>query len=176
MHGQKVSKSNFLSVYAHAHKRALTAKNIRVAFKKTGVYPVDPSVITNDMLAPAHKTAIDHHAIIPLQTPVRVLVSAFTKLEQQRRDTQNAREQGGAISENDSEEQVTDLNVPNVLISVFTHLSKTSKHPLFTDKPLGSHTSPPHFNTNMISPIKRCSNLLQVEPLTECEKLLQQAL
>lgn len=167
VHGRKVSKSNFLSVYARAHNRALTPKNIQAAFKKTGVYPFDPSVITPDMLAPARETAIEHRAIVPLQTPVRVLVGAFTKLERQRRDAQNAREQGFLSDEED---------VPDVLISAFTHLSKKSKHPLFTDKPLGSLTTPPRFNANMVSPIKRHGDLLQVQPLTEREKLLQQAL
>jgi hypothetical protein len=74
------------------------------------------------MLAPARETAIEYHTIIPLQTPVRVLVNAFTKLERQRRDAQNAREHGGAVSDHDCEEQVTDSNVPGVLISAFTHL------------------------------------------------------
>lgn len=140
------------------------AKNIQAAFKKTGVYPVNPSVITEDMLAPARETTIEHQAIIPLQTPVRILVGAFTKLEQQRRDAQNANERG-AISEleNEDKEQVTDskLNVPDVLISAFRHLPKTSQHPFFTNKPLGSHTSPPHFNTNMISPIKQHGDMVQ---------------
>ena len=68
--GKKISKLNFLSVYALAHLRALTPENIKAAFRKTGVYPFDPSIITADMLAPAHETAIAHHAVIPLETPV----------------------------------------------------------------------------------------------------------
>ena len=77
----KYQKKNF-SVYSCAHLRALTPENIKAAFRKMGVYPYDPSVITKDLLVPAHETAIKHHAIIPtMETPVQVLVDAFAKLE-----------------------------------------------------------------------------------------------
>ena len=78
--GQKVLKTNFLSVYGCAHLWALTPANIETAFKKTGVYPFIPSIITDDKFIPACETAIKHHAIIPMRTPVGVLVNAFTQL------------------------------------------------------------------------------------------------
>jgi hypothetical protein len=79
--GQRVSKTNFLSVYARAHVRALTPENIQSAFRKTGVYPFDPSVIPEEKLAPAQETSTKHHPIVPLKTPVRVLANAITKWE-----------------------------------------------------------------------------------------------
>ena len=145
-HRQRVSKSNFLSVYARAHIRALTPDNVKAAFKKTGVYPFNPSVITNDMLAPARETALEHHAIVPLQTPVHVLVGAITKLQRQWRingkETAQATPPASATSDDD-EGSSTDSDVPVLLISTFNQLSKTIQHPLFTNKPLGSHTPPP---------------------------------
>lgn len=174
--GQKVSKSNFLSVYGRAHVRALTSTNIKAAFRKTGVYPFDPSVITDDKLAPARETAIEHHAIIPMKTPVRVLVGAFTKLERRRRAAAERIQKGDSSNSDASDHDEEDSDVPNELISAFAYLSKTSQHPLFTDKPLTSHTSPPHFHTAMISPVKRHGDLLTVEVQTEHEKLLQEAL
>ena len=174
--GQKVTKSNFLSVYGRAHLQALTPQNIKAAFRKTGVYPYNPSVITPDKLAPAHKTAIIHHAIIPLKTPVRVLVNAFTKLEQWRWEAAAARNDSSCEDSSDGEHMLKDSDVPRELISAFTHLSKTSQHPLFTDKPLGSHTSPPQFDSVMVSPIKRHGDLLVVEAQTEHERLLQEVL
>jgi hypothetical protein len=174
--GQKVSKSNFLSVYGRAHLRALTQVNIKAAFRKTGVYPFNPSVITDDKLAPARETAIEHHAIVPLKTPVRVLVNAFTKLERRRRAAAERTDNGSDPGLLYEEEASTDSDVPNELISAFAHLSKTSQHPLFTNKPLGSHTSPPEFHTAMISPVKRHGDLLTVEVQTEHKRLLQAAL
>ena len=56
------------------------------------------------------------------------------------------------------------------------HLSNTVQHPLFTNKPLGSHTLPPQFHTTMVSPVKQHGDLLIVEPQTEQEQLLQGAL
>ena len=182
-HRQRVSKSNFLSVYARAHIRALTPNNVKAAFKKTGVYPFDPSVITGDMLAPARETALVHHAVVPMQTPVRVLVNAIMKLQRQWRtsgdDTPPASENERASESSDSDNNggsTTNSDVPELLISAFNQLSKTRKHPLFTNKPLGSHTAPPHFHTMTISPVKRHGDLLQVQPQSENEKLLQAAL
>jgi hypothetical protein len=170
--GRKVSKTNFLSVYGRAHLRALTPENIKAAFRKTGVYPYDPSVVTEDMLAPAREMAIKHHAIVPMETPVRVLVDAFTNLERRRRAA--ATDDG---SDEDFEEQeILGDNVPRELKSAFAHLSNTVQHPLFTDKPLGSHTLPPQFHTTMVSPVKRHGDLLVVEPQTDQEKLLREAL
>ncbi|KAH9925958.1 uncharacterized protein B0H18DRAFT_820983, partial [Fomitopsis serialis] len=51
--GQKVSKSNFLSVYAGAHTRTLTSENIMSAFRKTGIVPVDRNIITEASMAPS---------------------------------------------------------------------------------------------------------------------------
>ena len=171
-HSRKVSKTNFLLVYSRAHMRALTPTNIKSAFKKTGVYPYDPSVITIDMLAPARETSTEHHEIVPLKTPVRVVVNAFTKLERERRELSKTRREDPGPSDNNDKAS----DVPHHLISAFSHLSETLQHPLFTDKPLGSHTSPPQFHTAMISPVKRHSDLIWFAPQTKHEKLLQEAL
>lgn len=48
--GEKISKKNFLTVYGRAHIRALTPKNIKAAFRKTGVWPFEPSVVTAEMM------------------------------------------------------------------------------------------------------------------------------
>ena len=69
---------------------------------------------------------------VPLQ--VQVLVDAFTKLEWQRWATKNDGSDG-------EQEVLMDPDIPNELVPAFAHLSKTSQHPLFTNKPLRSHTS-----------------------------------
>jgi hypothetical protein len=37
--GEMVSKSNFLGIYGRAHLRALTPETIKLAFRKTGIWP-----------------------------------------------------------------------------------------------------------------------------------------
>ena len=54
--GPAVSKVNFLEVYAKAHVRAFTKENILAAFKKTGIVPFNPDVITDAMMAPSLET------------------------------------------------------------------------------------------------------------------------
>jgi hypothetical protein len=39
--GEVIDKSNFLAVYAEAHLKTLTPENIRMAFKKKGVIPLN---------------------------------------------------------------------------------------------------------------------------------------
>ncbi|KAJ3576997.1 hypothetical protein NP233_g9 [Leucocoprinus birnbaumii] len=43
--GFQIEKSNFLSLYSEAHIRAFTDETIRSAFRKTGIWPFDPSII-----------------------------------------------------------------------------------------------------------------------------------
>ncbi|KAJ7331423.1 hypothetical protein DFH08DRAFT_617471, partial [Mycena albidolilacea] len=38
---QKMDKTNFLKIYGRAHVRALTEANIKAAFRKTGLWPID---------------------------------------------------------------------------------------------------------------------------------------
>lgn len=172
--GQRVSKTNFLSVYGRAHIRALTPENIKMAFKKTGVYPFNPSVIPEDKLAPAYKTSTNHHPIVPLKTPVRVLVNAITKWERKRRA-----DEGQGNKSDEENKQSTELDAPDEssdgLISAIDQLVQTS-HPLFSSEPLRSRTSPPLFEPIMISPVKRHDNLLQNEPESSRERQYQQAL
>ena len=71
--GLRVTKSTFLRVYTRAHLNALTVENIVSAFCKTGVVPFNPSVITEQMMAPSITTSIRGSLPIPQATPIRVL-------------------------------------------------------------------------------------------------------
>ena len=67
--GTDVTKSNFLSIYAKAHLQAFTPSNVLAAFRKTGVVPFDPDVITNDMMAPSLETSTQDGAFLPMRQP-----------------------------------------------------------------------------------------------------------
>ncbi|KZP28033.1 CENP-B protein, partial [Athelia psychrophila] len=63
--GQKVAKNTFLAIYGKAHTRALTEETIRAVFRKTGVAPVDRSVMTVAMMAPSLESSCNGN--LPLQ-------------------------------------------------------------------------------------------------------------
>ncbi|KZT32305.1 DDE-domain-containing protein, partial [Sistotremastrum suecicum HHB10207 ss-3] len=54
---ERVSKAMFLQVFAEPYRKAFTVETIKSAFKRTGVVPYDPTVITADMLAPSKATS-----------------------------------------------------------------------------------------------------------------------
>lgn len=59
--GEGITKSNFITIYGQAHLRALTPDLIRMAFRKTGVWPFNPTVISEQMMAPSKETSYQGH-------------------------------------------------------------------------------------------------------------------
>ncbi|KAI9058893.1 CENP-B protein, partial [Trametes sanguinea] len=67
---EKVSKENFLAIFAAAWIRAATPETIKSAFAKTGVWPLDREVITADVMAPSRETS--YRGVLPLTPPTPV--------------------------------------------------------------------------------------------------------
>lgn len=74
--GENVTKKNFLAIYGATHLRALMPDLISKAFKKTGVWPYNPAVVTADMMAPSKETS--RQVTLPIVPPMPVRV--VTKL------------------------------------------------------------------------------------------------
>ena len=53
----RIDKSNILHIIEVAYKKAFTKHNITAGWRKTGIYPFNPAVITPTMMAPAQKTS-----------------------------------------------------------------------------------------------------------------------
>ncbi|PPQ94161.1 hypothetical protein CVT25_004429, partial [Psilocybe cyanescens] len=82
--GQPMDKNNFLQIFSKAYVAALTPENIKMAFKKTGIHPYDPSVITESMLAPSKDTSYEVHLPVPMKQasePVQALAKALRDLQ-----------------------------------------------------------------------------------------------
>jgi hypothetical protein len=80
-YGTAMDKTIFLAIYGQAHVCALTSENIKSGFKKTGVWPFNPHVMTEEMLAPSKETSSEAHLPIPLDDlAVNVLATMFRKL------------------------------------------------------------------------------------------------
>ena len=71
--GEKISKTNFLGIYSHAHLHALTPDNIKAAFFKTGVWPFDLSVITHEMMAVSKEMSCERQLPVVPATPIWVI-------------------------------------------------------------------------------------------------------
>ena len=77
--GKSVTKDNFIKVYSSAHLHAFTEANILAAFRKTGIYPFNPLVITKVQMAPSTMDSINAADAMPIQltTPVKKVMQLF---------------------------------------------------------------------------------------------------
>lgn len=67
--GYKITKNNFLSFYSQTREESLTTSNITAAFKRCGIWPYNPDVITEEDLAPAENTSCLASQPIPPSLP-----------------------------------------------------------------------------------------------------------
>ena len=68
---------------------ALTEDNILLSWNKTGLCPVDPSVITPAMLAPSKVFAQDETFPIPPSSPIHGVIAAFKEMHINSQDFSN---------------------------------------------------------------------------------------
>ena len=80
--GKAIDKGNFLEVISKAYVTALTPELIKTAFRKTGIWPFNPNVITAEMLAPSKETSVESHLPVPTSSqPVKILAAMLQKLQ-----------------------------------------------------------------------------------------------
>ncbi|PPR07729.1 hypothetical protein CVT26_003722 [Gymnopilus dilepis] len=178
--GRAIGKTHFLAVYAQAHLEALTKENIEAAFKKTGVVPFNPDVITEAMMAPSHTTSTQSGLPVPLSSPVRVMSDMIHRVL--------ARQASELDEEMETEdEDVLEISSPRThdelplpltpMRAAVNDLSSTSLAHLVSSSPPRASSSIPLFQPNTISPFKSYNkDLLELEPHTENEARLQRAL
>jgi len=91
---QAMDKNNFLAIYSAAHVCALTPENVKSAFKKTGVWPYNPSVITEEMLAPSKATSVQAHLPVPMSDPatdaLAIMFRGLASINNAGHDTEDA--------------------------------------------------------------------------------------
>jgi hypothetical protein len=173
--GKKVSKQNFLAIYAKAHLEALSKNNIIAAFKKTGVVPFNPDVIMETMLAPSHTSSTQSGLPIPLTSPVCVMSDLIDRIVARRSNTPTSDIEMDDKEHNSGGENNRGLWTPTrVALSelgstLLLHLVSRSTPWLSSKFPL--------FPPSTISPFKLYNReLLEIKPETKNEKLLQDVL
>jgi hypothetical protein len=77
LHRTKVTKGDFTEVFGKAFLKAFTEDTIYSAFEKTGVYPFNPEVITEQQMKTSEPTSTIGSLPIPLPSPVRAIMAVF---------------------------------------------------------------------------------------------------
>ena len=75
-----VDKADFFTILGMAVDDAITELIILLAWRKTGLCPVDPSVITPEMLAPSKVFAPEETFPVPPSSPIHGVVAAFKQI------------------------------------------------------------------------------------------------
>jgi hypothetical protein len=78
--GGKVDKTNFIGIYGRTHLCTMNPDTICAAFRKTGIWPLDPSVITEAMMAPSKETSCEGHLPVEPASPVKAIAKLLRDL------------------------------------------------------------------------------------------------
>ncbi|CAK5275006.1 unnamed protein product [Mycena citricolor] len=174
---QKIGKHNFLQIYGRAHQRALTPVNIRSAFRKTGVWPVDRNAISQSQLLPSLETSSRGTLPIPPSTPVRLVSEVMREVHRQAKRPRSPTPESEAGS---SQPQAPQLALSTYLQTSMQTLRQTSSSFVVTSSsPVRASLSPPRLPTVLISPekerVSRYADVLCQVPSTILEEELQNA-
>jgi len=176
--GAAMDKTNFLSIYRKAHIRALTPANIKAAFRATGVWPFNPSVVTQSMLAPSKVTSAQAYLPVPVPTDpaTDALVTLFRDLakiggggDDTASDSTSipVEQEAGPSSGNKQHQDAINKAVHAMSQSKLAHLLATTS---MTHQDVMPTTLPQYIPRPLPQP------LLSIQPQTENEILLLAAL
>lgn len=170
---QAMDKNNFLAIYSAAHVRALTPENVKSAFEKTGVWPYNPLVVTEQMLAPSKATSVQAYLPVPMSDPATdALATMFRDLasiNDAGRDTEDAHDDqvSGPSDANKQRHAVINTAVEALAQTNLSHLLATT---LTTHLDVMPTTLPTTIPRTTSQP------LLAIKPQTDVEAILLAAL
>ncbi|RXW15028.1 hypothetical protein EST38_g10826 [Candolleomyces aberdarensis] len=168
----RVNKGCFLEVYGRAHQEALSSHNIITAFRKTGVVPFNPDVITEDLLAPSRETSTSTGLPVPPDSPVRIVSDLLhaTVARQAAEDLESEVNCSASPSQCQNPLATPTRRAQN-------ELSSSSAVFLVTATPVKSTHIIPRFKPYTISPFQqRNPHLQDFQPTNEREAMLWDAL
>jgi hypothetical protein len=133
--GQKVAKSNFLSILGRAWVRAMTPETIKTAFRIVGVIPLDRNAIRKDALGPSRDTTMA--AAMPLipSSPVQAVSQVFRDLTRP--------ESGQTFRVEEDNSSTHDSRLLQAVASASSHLASTSAGFLVNGSPISSSSTLP---------------------------------
>ena len=176
-HAAAMDKNNFLAIYGRAHVQALTADNIKSAFKKTGVWPFNPNVVTEEMLAPSKETSCEAKLPIPPDDPTVNIIATMLKKLSMIKEGQETDDINDLISDSLAVAGSSSSNLTKhaVINEAVDDLSRSKLAHLISSTLTTSNDIMPTTLTQTITRSKP-SPLLSLQPKTETEILLMAAL
>lgn len=177
---RRVDKTNFISLYGKAHRKALTLETIRTAFRKTGIWPFNPKVVTQDMMAPSLETSSLGQLPLPQPSPVKEVLHVIRE-HGHTKDVlylSPVRALTNVICQYHNDQTGTAQPQWNTLIKdAVDSLTTTSAAFLVCDTPITSQDHLPIFTSTPFTPTrKQKHSILDREPETEFERECQDAL
>ncbi len=170
--GQAVSKENFLAVYAPAHLAAFTEANIKSAFAKTGVYPIDRKAISPTALKASIETSCTGDGLpLPQPSPVKAIAGL---IKQQAQHIHTSHTAGTII------QAIGAIPIDPILLKesriAAERLSKTSAGYLISQSPIKSSSAVPLYIPKFPQPLPIPEKLLSLVPENRFEEELQDLL
>lgn len=166
---RQVDKTNFVSVYSRAHKKALTPDTIRAAFRTTGVWPFNPSVVTQDMMAPSLEISSVGHLPLPQLSPMQAVLHAVPEHQLEEAplvQTSPARATSTVIRQFHEDQVNPASNEPrwNTLVNeALDNLASSSVAFLVSDTPITSEHQLPAFTAPSVTPIRKRTHCLRLQ-------------
>lgn len=77
LHRSKVMKGDFTEVFGRAFIKAFTKETIYSAFEKTGVYPFNPEVVTEQQMKTSEPTSTIGSLPVSLPSPIHAIMAVF---------------------------------------------------------------------------------------------------
>lgn len=160
-------------MYAEAQAKTLTPENIKAAFRKTGVIPFNPDVVTEEMMAPSLATST--RSMVPVQQSSAIKVMSEMVINYM--DYQTIQSSAGESSTGPSATPGASL-APIFMRSAMNDLTTTSAAFLMSPSDIISTSAPPAFIPSTISPPRpsRYLELLEKPTSTVHEQALRDAL
>ena len=178
-----------MSIYAKAHVQAFTKDNIHAAFRKTGVIPFNPDVVTDAMMAPSLETSTSSILALRFTSPVQTMIDLISHHQARKRKREDdIHELEGQQCTPPCTPTTTTPSTPTMTsLDTYTHvcrglnvLASTSASFLVSDSPIASTSRLPPVHTFIISPNVHPKSAIDLsiesELLTERETLLMAAL
>ena len=176
--GPAVSRVNFLGVYTKVHAHAFTKKNILAAFRKTGMVPFNPDVITEVMMAPSLETSVSTWLPFKIASSVQEFVDFISHhqvCKHQHEEEPNAGDKdqhtpSQRLDHGSKQDYTPVWQAMNVLASTLASF-------LVSNSGLESSSCLPPLQMYEISPdCNKAHELLDMESVTKCEQLLMMVL
>jgi hypothetical protein len=174
--GGKVDKTNFLGIYGRAHLRTMNPVTICAAFRKTGIWPLDPNVITEAMMAPSKETSCEGHLPIEPTSPVKAIAKLLRNLAISKPDNEDEADIPAddlePLNELETERLPTETTVSMRLAisTTLQRLTTTRLAYLVSPSPMSSTSQLQHNTANPIPELPRVFPTLA--PQTANENLL----